>query len=130
MIGWALDRTMEDELTLTALRMALKQRAITPGLVHHSEPRRAPPSASSSKRSTTKSDCTPPSATCRRRALKRKPLRGAFLYEFSEASGNLSTDGDADDEADAPASRIDEFPAGYSLQQSPLALHQPVTSML
>jgi transposase InsO family protein len=36
-IGWALDRTMEDELTLTALRMALKQRAITPGLVHHSD---------------------------------------------------------------------------------------------
>jgi putative transposase len=36
-IGWALDRTMEDELTLTALRMALKQRAITSGLVHHSD---------------------------------------------------------------------------------------------
>ncbi len=26
-IGWALDRTMEDELTLTALRMALSRRA-------------------------------------------------------------------------------------------------------
>jgi putative transposase len=25
-IGWALDRTMEDELTLTALRMALAPR--------------------------------------------------------------------------------------------------------
>src|SRR4051794_5274665 len=36
-IGWALDCTMEDELTLTALRMALKQRAITPGLLHHSD---------------------------------------------------------------------------------------------
>jgi putative transposase len=41
-IGWALDRTMEDELTLTALRMALKQRGISqnntePGLVHHSD---------------------------------------------------------------------------------------------
>ena len=36
-IGWALDRTMEDELTLTALRMALASRTIRPGLVHHSD---------------------------------------------------------------------------------------------
>ena len=34
-IGWALDRTLEDELTLAALRMALRQRSIQPGLVHH-----------------------------------------------------------------------------------------------
>jgi putative transposase len=41
-IGWALDRTMEDELTLAALRMALSRRSIPrngaePGLVHHSD---------------------------------------------------------------------------------------------
>jgi putative transposase len=36
-IGWALDRTMEDDLTLTALRMALSRRAIEAGLVHHSD---------------------------------------------------------------------------------------------
>lgn len=36
-IGWALDRTMEDELTLTALRMALTRRAVEAGLVHHSD---------------------------------------------------------------------------------------------
>jgi putative transposase len=36
-IGWALDRTMEDELTLTALRMALARRTVQPGLVHHSD---------------------------------------------------------------------------------------------
>jgi putative transposase len=36
-IGWALDRTMEDDLTLAALRMALTQRSIRPGLVHHSD---------------------------------------------------------------------------------------------
>ena len=36
-IGWALDRNMEDELTLTALRMAIKRRNIQPGLVHHSD---------------------------------------------------------------------------------------------
>jgi putative transposase len=36
-IGWALDRTMEDELTVTALRMALSRRVIPAGLVHHSD---------------------------------------------------------------------------------------------
>jgi putative transposase len=36
-IGWALDRTVEDELTLTALRMALEVRRPSPGLVHHSD---------------------------------------------------------------------------------------------
>jgi transposase InsO family protein len=36
-IGWALDRTLEDSLTLSALGMALKQRQPKPGLVHHSD---------------------------------------------------------------------------------------------
>jgi len=36
-IGWALDRTLEDTLTLRALRMALDQRRPAPGLVHHSD---------------------------------------------------------------------------------------------
>ena len=36
-IGWALDRTIEDDLTLTALRMALASRHVRPGLVHHSD---------------------------------------------------------------------------------------------
>ena len=36
-IGWALDRTLEDELTLAALRMALARRVVEPGLVHHSD---------------------------------------------------------------------------------------------
>ena len=36
-IGWALDRTLEDELTLAALRMALARRVVQPGLVHHSD---------------------------------------------------------------------------------------------
>ena len=36
-IGWALDRTVEDDLTLTALRMALEVRRPSPGLVHHSD---------------------------------------------------------------------------------------------
>jgi len=36
-IGWALDRTMENSLTLTALRMALSRRLVEAGLVHHSD---------------------------------------------------------------------------------------------
>jgi transposase InsO family protein len=36
-IGWALERTLEDDLTLRAIRMALTQRVIEPGLVHHSD---------------------------------------------------------------------------------------------
>jgi len=36
-IGWALGRTLEGELTLAALRMALSSRQISPGLVHHSD---------------------------------------------------------------------------------------------
>jgi transposase InsO family protein len=36
-IGWELDRTMEDSLTLAALRMALSRRSVIPGLVHHSD---------------------------------------------------------------------------------------------
>jgi transposase InsO family protein len=36
-IGWALERTLEDELTLAALRMALARRVVRPGLVHHSD---------------------------------------------------------------------------------------------
>ena len=36
-IGWALDRRVEDELTLTALRMALEARRPSPGWVHHSD---------------------------------------------------------------------------------------------
>jgi len=36
-IGWALERSLKDELTLAALRMALRERQPGPGLVHHSD---------------------------------------------------------------------------------------------
>jgi putative transposase len=36
-VGWALERTLEAELTLQALRMALLRRRPAPGLVHHSD---------------------------------------------------------------------------------------------
>lgn len=36
-IGWALDRSLENELTLAALQMALRRRVPAPGLVHHSD---------------------------------------------------------------------------------------------
>ena len=36
-IGWELGRTLEDELPLAALHMALSRRVVQPGLVHHSD---------------------------------------------------------------------------------------------
>jgi putative transposase len=36
-VGWALDRTLEDDLPLAALRMAFDQRQPASGLVHHSD---------------------------------------------------------------------------------------------
>jgi transposase InsO family protein len=36
-IGWALDRTLEDDLTMAALQMALHLRLPGPALVHHSD---------------------------------------------------------------------------------------------
>lgn len=36
-VGWALDRTLEDSLTIMALEMALAERGAPPGLVHHSD---------------------------------------------------------------------------------------------
>ena len=36
-IGWALDRTLENALTTAALGMALERRDPSPGLVHHSD---------------------------------------------------------------------------------------------
>jgi hypothetical protein len=36
-MAWALDRNLDDELTLTTLRMALANRKPLPGLVYHSD---------------------------------------------------------------------------------------------
>jgi len=36
-VGWAMSQRMTSELTLTALRMALRQRRPAPGLIHHSD---------------------------------------------------------------------------------------------
>jgi len=36
-IGWALGRTLEAELAIAALRMALNHRRPAPGVVHHSD---------------------------------------------------------------------------------------------
>jgi putative transposase len=36
-IGWALGRTLEAELAISALRMALTERQPQPGLIHHSD---------------------------------------------------------------------------------------------
>ncbi len=36
-IGWAPDRTLEDDLPIEAIRMAFDQRQPSSGLVHHSD---------------------------------------------------------------------------------------------
>jgi transposase InsO family protein len=36
-IGWHLDQGLDDSLTLCALHMALRERTVLPGLVHHSD---------------------------------------------------------------------------------------------
>lgn len=36
-IGWALEKSLEARLVITALEMALKQRRPAPGLIHHSD---------------------------------------------------------------------------------------------
>ena len=36
-LGWALERTLQDDLSLAALRMALRARSPAPGLIHHSD---------------------------------------------------------------------------------------------
>jgi putative transposase len=36
-IGWALDRHLEDDLTIAALKMAFRRRRPSPGLTHHSD---------------------------------------------------------------------------------------------
>jgi hypothetical protein len=35
-IGWALDRHLEDDLAIAALRMARRRRTLREGLTHHS----------------------------------------------------------------------------------------------
>ena len=37
MIGWALDRHLEDDLAIAALKMALRRRTLAEGLTHHSD---------------------------------------------------------------------------------------------
>ena len=36
-VGWALGETLEAELTVAALRQALADRAVPPGILHHSD---------------------------------------------------------------------------------------------
>src|SRR5258708_8966066 len=85
-----------------------------------------PLSPSSWKKSTTRNGCTPRWATCHPLSSKlgtiRRPLRGKFLYEFSEARqifppiGSLVGTGGGPLSGFAPGPhRLDESAAGYSL---------------
>ena len=175
-IGWALDRTMEDALTLTALRMALSRRAVEPGLVHHSD--RGSQYASNDYTDLLKANgiddqhvaqrqsvgqrglrVVHEDAQVRRGAAQRIPRPGrgsrfdprvpgkglqpetaalgarlpaagrvranlaaqkggrcaaAFFMSFLRHREIFPSDGGASPAANAPAHRLDEFPAGYS----------------
>ena len=115
-IGWALDWTMDNTLTLSALRMALSRRVVGPDLVHHSDrgsqyasgdytdllkengiaismSRKGNPwdnAACESFMKTRLAMCHPQSSKLTSSDNKRKPLRDRFLDEFFQASGNLS----------------------------------------
>ena len=183
-IGWALDRTLEDELTLTALGMALARRVVQPGLVHHSD--RGSQYASNDYTELLTSNgiaismsrkgnpwdnaaCESFMKTLKYEQVHRNEYRGlaearASIHEFldlvynhkrlhsalgyvppAEFEANLAardnaaqnnkdaaarqlpymsfrrhreiypSNGGASRKADAPAQRVDEFPAGYSL---------------
>ena len=98
-IGWALDRTLEDTLTLSALLMALKQRHPKPGLVHHSD--RGVQYAST--------DYTG--------LLQQHGIRISMSFG---RHGEIFSDGHQIEGPEAtrkplPARRRNEFPVGYSL---------------
>jgi transposase InsO family protein len=81
-IGWALDRTLEDELTLKALRMALERRKPAAGLVHHSDRGfpRLHPSAPRARH--------PEQHVAQRKSLRQRD--GRIVYENAEVRGSLS----------------------------------------
>ena len=69
-IGWALDRNLDDELTLAALRMAIQHRSPRTGLVHHSDRGSQPPG-------TGPGDRRPPRAAGDQRRFRPLRLRPA-----------------------------------------------------
>jgi hypothetical protein len=116
-IGWALDRTLEDDLTLGALRMALDRRLVGPGLVHHSD-------RGTQYASTDYTDL----AALRARLLAARGVRGEprdpdlqggrcaaiFLMGFPRHKEIFPPMRASTLTVNAPAHRSDEFPAGYS----------------
>jgi putative transposase len=84
-IGWALDRNLDDELTLTALGMALANRRPLPGLVHHSD--RGSQYASGDYIGLLETNQIRISMSRRGNPWDNaaRPLRGSLLCEFSEA---------------------------------------------
>ena len=173
-IGWALDRTLEDELTLAALRMALSHRSLQAGLVHHSdrgsqyasndytdllkahqidismsaqgpslgqrglrvvhenpEVRGGPPQRISGPERSARGDSPvpgeglqPETPALRARLLAAGGVRGQprgpeqtgcrCFMSFFRHREIYPSDGGASVAANAPAHRLDEFPAGYS----------------
>ena len=82
-IGWALDRTLEDELTLAALRMALSHRSVQPGLVHHSD--RGSQYASNEYTDLLKANQHPDQHEAQRQSVGQRGLR--VVHENAEVRG-------------------------------------------
>jgi transposase InsO family protein len=104
-IGWALDRTMEDELTLAALRMALARRVVEAGLVHHSD-------RGSQYASNDYTDLLKANGITISMSRKGNPWDNAACESFMKT---LKCEEVHRIAANAPAHRLDEFPAGYCL---------------
>ena len=98
-IGWALERTLEDRLSLAALQMAVSRRPVREGLVHHSD-----------------RGCA---AIDHVAGASMSLPRHGEIYPYDEGTTRMDR---------ASAHRLDESPAGYSwrvaLQHGPLPLHQ------
>ena len=84
-IGWALNRTLEGDLAIAALRMALRRRSPTAGLVHHSDRgiQYASKDYTDLLRSTHRHQHEPEGESLRQRYLR-------VVYENAQVRGGLS----------------------------------------
>jgi putative transposase len=113
-IGWALDRTLETELTLAALRMALELRHPSPGLVHHSD--RGVQYASEAYTDLLKGSGITISMSRKRKSLRQCGLR--VVHEDAEIRGGASSgiprlDGSAGFYPVLPGTRIQPQTAAF-----------------
>jgi len=113
-VGWELDETMTDELTLAALRMAIRERQPPPQLLHHTD--RGGQYASARYR-----------AVLRRAAMRQSMNRAGNVYDnaFMESCfGTFKTEMEMTEYEDCRAAReeIAEYIAYYRTERKHSAL--------